>query len=910
MARIPELTRSNPLSQVAAAPPPPQLAGAGWGALSSLAKLGADFVKPKAKQQAEEEGLTAVYRDADGTLKVKEKSVLGGEMADIHNSAAYAKYLAQRQIDMSQTFTELAQKHQFDPAGFRDATDAYLKIAAEDEAVPAALRNEILLKGQSEANHRFNGLYQQETNRTYDDADRNTKALRDMMADDYVNLVLGGDAAGAEAKLKEIEEISGFRANAPYISETEAQTASYLRALRGSAKAASLTQTLNGLEGATEISGEMRDDLMEVLKDPDLSPDDRLKLYSATQGRLKGIDAAGIVAGLTDGSYEAKVRRVESGGNASAANPNSTATGHHQFIESTWLQMVSEAQREGGASWAEGLSKAEILEMRKDPAASREMFDRLTAQNEATLSKNGLPVNDATKYLAHFLGAGGAVTALSADPATLVSDLLPQAAAANGFLQGMTVTDMVRWAERKMTVKASDLAIQRTIIDQIPDTEVRGMAARALSDQIGIVSRMEAAAASEYEGRLGQPGDAMTIDEVMSDNRLSDSDQASLVKNLTALHKDEIEATNTIAALNDPTAYMNFGDSKVRSSVDKAYSAVIGDDPPSSPFGMQVAATIALNKGYLPRPAFNAVAAAVHGSDPQALMSSMEFMGGILRDQPGAIEMIDGRQAVKDALADYSFYSGFMSGPDAAARMIEDRLPENVAKRKNLADEAKSAAKNLKPDDLVSFLSGRGHAAALGTEGQQGEMMAEYSRLFTDAYVTTGDQGRAKERALGELARVYGPDLVTGSEVIMKFPPQNFYPVPTHGNRDWMRAQLVAGVSDYVYGEDRVSIPQDFPLIKSTVVKTKEVPPDRITLTSDERTRREVASGVAPSYVVGYTDDDGNYQVMPQRFYFDPSSAMSDSVLIGNGLQAGAKRKREATTDIKNWLFDSSDFVE
>lgn len=886
MARIPEFTRRNPLSQVAAAPASPQAAGAGWAALAELAKQGAEFMKPAAMKQARDEGLNSVYRDADGTLKVAEKSALGGELADAHNSAGFAKYLAQRKIDMSQTFTELAQKYQFDPAGFKAASDSYMKIMQEDETAPKAVRDELSLSAQNEANQRFNGLYQQETRRTYDDANRNTRALREMMADDYVNLVLGGDPDGAAAKMKEMEELSTFRANAPYISETPAETDTFLRGVRGSAKVAELTQTLSGLKGATEISKDLRKQIMNTLKDPDLSPDARLKLYSAAEGTLKGIDAAGIVSGLTDSSYGAKVVRAESGGNTGGSDPNSSALGLHQFLSGTWMENVRELRALGGATWADGMSTREILKMRKDRSASTEVFNHFTAKNQRALRAAGLPVNDATSYMAHFFGIGGAIKVLGSDPSAQIADLLPEVVRANSFMGGMTVSDAVNWAARKMTMKSSDIAAQQVVIDQIPDAEVRGMASDLLKAQLAARKNVEAAALAGYEERLATPNGAPAISEVYQDQNLSDQQQISLVKRLEARNSDAVTIQQTIAALSNPEVHMNFAEGKTRSATDKAYSALIGDDTPLSAAGMQVAAEVVTAKGYLPKPAFDGVLAAVNGADPEALAQAMEFTNSTLDRQPSAILYHDRRSNVTDALADYRFYSGFMSGPEAAARMIEDRTPEAIAKRKNLSDAAKVAVKTLKTDDLVNYLAGKNVSVVLGNEGQQGEMMAEYERLFTDAFINTGDTGRAKERALGELSRVYGPDLITGSKTLMKFPPQNFYPHPVNADPDWMQKQLVQDVSDSILGNDRVKIQSPSMGGRSLssgapVYSIDEVPVDRITIASDEATRRDVAAGRAPSYMVGYFDDDGSWNAMPKRFRFDPSDAIADSKLIG-----------------------------
>lgn len=893
MARIPEIVRSNPISQVAA--DTEGQAGAGWAALANLAKAGADFVKPAAKKQAVDEGLNSVYRDADGTLKVKEKSALGGEMADLHNSAAFAKYTAQRQIDMAQTFTELGRKYEFDPAGFKEASDSYMKIMGEDESVPKALREDLMLTAQTEANRRFNGLYDQEIDRTYREADRNTLTLRDMMADDYINLVMGGDAEAADAKMKEIEGLSAFRTNAPYIPETEAETAAYLRGIRGSAKAAQLTQTLSGIEGATEISDDLRGKIMETLKDPDIAPDDRLKLYEATNGRLKGIDAAGIVSGLTDGSYAAKVARAESGGAANAKNPNSSATGVHQFISGTWMENVRELQKQGGAQWAGGLSNDDILDMRKNPAASNEVFAYFTAKNQQALAAAGIPVNDATSYMAHFFGAGGAITVLKADPSAMISDLLPGVVEANPFMANMTVADASNWAARKMTMKSSDIAAQQVQIDQIEDPELRAMASNILKDRLMVRKNIEDASATEYEARISAGDQTLTEGEVLRDQNLGDKSQQTIVAAIRKANEESITTTQTIATIMNPNSRMDFSDSKTRSSTDKAYNAVLGDEPPMSPTGMRVAVEIATSRGYLPRPSFEAVRQSVTGNDPAALAQSMEFINRITGISPTALMYQDGKADVLDALADYTFYSGFISGADAAARMIEDRLPENVAKRKNLSDSAKQGAKGLAPNDIVDHLSGKGISAELGNTGQQAELMAEYERLYTDAYLKTGDDGRAKERALSELARVYGPDGVTGSNRLMKFPPQNFYPTPAGIDPTWMQDQLVADVSDYAFGKDRVTTLSPRP--GAVMVDIKSIDPQQIQLTSDARTRQDVASGKPPSYKVGYLDGDGTYEEMPNRFIFDPTNVISDSLLIGKASRQGAsdllKRQNE-----------------
>lgn len=136
---------------------------------------------------------------------------------------------------------------------------------------------------------------------------------------------------------------------------------------------------------------------------------------------------------------------TESGGNPNATNPNSSATGPGQFINSTWLGLMHQYHPE-----IQG-SDADLLALRNDPTLSREMTANYAAQNQKVLSDNGLPVTDGTTYLAHFAGPQGAVKVLQADPNAPVSGILGQAAVkANPFLQGMSASDLRAWADRKM----------------------------------------------------------------------------------------------------------------------------------------------------------------------------------------------------------------------------------------------------------------------------------------------------------------------------------------------------------------------------------------------------------------------------------------------------------------------------
>jgi hypothetical protein len=138
---------------------------------------------------------------------------------------------------------------------------------------------------------------------------------------------------------------------------------------------------------------------------------------------------------------------AESGGNPNAQNPNSSASGLGQFIDSTWLSTV----KQHAPDVAAGKSDDDILALKNDPQLSRQMTAAYAADNQAYLKQNGLPVTPGTTYLAHFAGPQGAAKVLQADPNTSVSDILgPAAIKANPFLQGMTAQGLQAWAAKKM----------------------------------------------------------------------------------------------------------------------------------------------------------------------------------------------------------------------------------------------------------------------------------------------------------------------------------------------------------------------------------------------------------------------------------------------------------------------------
>ena len=147
------------------------------------------------------------------------------------------------------------------------------------------------------------------------------------------------------------------------------------------------------------------------------------------------------------GSIVDKIVGVESGGNDNARNPNSSAGGAGQFIDSTWLAMVKKYRPD----LAEGKSAQELLALKSDGSLSREMTGRYAQENAEFLKNQGIQTTDGNVYLAHFLGPRGAAQALKADPSASVESVLgASVVGANPFLKGKSIADLRAWSDKKM----------------------------------------------------------------------------------------------------------------------------------------------------------------------------------------------------------------------------------------------------------------------------------------------------------------------------------------------------------------------------------------------------------------------------------------------------------------------------
>ena len=183
-------------------------------------------------------------------------------------------------------------------------------------------------------------------------------------------------------------------------------------------------------------------------------------------------------------AYMVQQAKAESSFNPDIRAKTSSATGLYQFIDSTWLSMVNSYGDKHGLD-TDGMSKQQILNLRKDPEISSIMAAEFAGENQRFLSDNYEGDIGATElYFAHFMGAGGAAAFLNAkddNPLQEAAVLFPKAANANKNVfydqatgRAKSMQEVYNFFDKKFQVKDAPLpesASEMMVADAEPVAE-------------------------------------------------------------------------------------------------------------------------------------------------------------------------------------------------------------------------------------------------------------------------------------------------------------------------------------------------------------------------------------------------------------------------------------------------------
>ncbi len=161
----------------------------------------------------------------------------------------------------------------------------------------------------------------------------------------------------------------------------------------------------------------------------------------AAIAKALGLHSAASPGSIPD-DYWPMLSKIESNDRPYVKAQSSSASGLYQFIRATWIG-------EGGR-WGPDMALAfgGLKPSVEEQLARAKTF---TEKNASALRAKGIPINKASLYAAHFLGAGMAVKIIGAD-VNARADLIAGAAATNAnpsILKGKTVAQFLTWLHGK-----------------------------------------------------------------------------------------------------------------------------------------------------------------------------------------------------------------------------------------------------------------------------------------------------------------------------------------------------------------------------------------------------------------------------------------------------------------------------
>lgn len=152
--------------------------------------------------------------------------------------------------------------------------------------------------------------------------------------------------------------------------------------------------------------------------------------------RAQVMSALKTASGKTgaDFDYLVKTAQRESNFDPGAKASTSSATGLFQFTSETWLNVLDRYGAKHGVK-TDGLTREQMLDLRKDASLSATMAGELAGENGKILAKKlGREATSAELYAAHFMGPSDAARLIDAardNKAGVAADMFPRAALAN-----------------------------------------------------------------------------------------------------------------------------------------------------------------------------------------------------------------------------------------------------------------------------------------------------------------------------------------------------------------------------------------------------------------------------------------------------------------------------------------------
>jgi hypothetical protein len=510
-------------------------------------------------------------------------------------------------------------------------------------------------------------------------------------------------------------------------------------------------------------------------------------------------------------------------------NPRSTAVGTGQFLKKTWLDMVKIYR----PAIAEGKTDAEILALRtSDPALAQEMVQALTAENQRALTGAGLPVNDSTLYLAHFLGASGAIRVLQADPDTPITEVTSKAAQDSNpevFAQLSTAADMMAWAAKKIGVTPSAGGVTP---DQTPQelaaghpvslntryvTAVEHVMANPDLDDAGrkrvlgnIEARYNAAKVaneafySDFRVALAQ-GEltADDIEQSYAEGKLTPEQRSAARRELITVEAKQAKAQaadKEVMAAFSQHRTIDLDDGENRKAIDRLYGGLVQrwvEGGANADAIVSRSVDFAKQMGTVPDVMQGQIKGWLRSSRPEDQKMGALLVSSLHTANPQLLADMS-KEDIRRGVMIGEYISYGMTPDDAVARADRQLLQSEAAKegaKARYAEVTSKKAGNLSSQAWLAKAFDTDEVAILP------QMEGQFEQLVQEEFAAHGDLDLARKTALGVLKRSWSPSRLfeaDGEVRLAQNAPEKLYGLPGKSdeeNAEWMREQLLSDLS-------------------------------------------------------------------------------------------------------------------
>lgn len=409
--------------------------------------------------------------------------------------------------------------------------------------------------------------------------------------------------------------------------------------------------------------------------------------------------------------------------------------------------------------------------------------------------------------------------------------------------------------------------------------QVIGLQQQAES-QVAAIARQEQAAATaqlaQIKGSLQlgiATGDTNITPHTILSSPLLDDDKAQLIKSYNEANEASMAVGRALPLLREGKLgdAIDPYDSKGKKLVDDIYdktSSAVGEDQ-----RQPLAEEIVQQTGVVPQSVLNSIRKGLTDTNVANVEAAAQQAARIAAINPAALSRRDGGSEVQKRADDFNYFvnSLNMSPEEAAKRIAEMNDPDKQRDRRALEPAAKEFTKQIEGENLAEVFDESWmpfNDPDIGfTEGQALGIQAEYQAIAQEQFFqANGNADIARNRAKEEMKRLYGVTNLTGRPVVMKHPPERYWPKNTASEG----GAFGIGADPLGYAKTQ--------LFAEIAGRDAEFDPNSVQFVTTPATEQMIKRGEMPGYAVFYTDKDGVIQTFPGMLWRPDVKPAADAI--------------------------------